>query len=85
MSDDVKPLDPEQAAALARIRRFMMIASVTTFIAIAVVFAPNVVFVLPSYVITMLWAIRARPALWPTYGVGLAFIGLLYVLAGLGY
>ena len=38
MSDDVKPLDPEQAAALARIRRFMMIASVTTFIAIAVVF-----------------------------------------------
>lgn len=38
MSDDVKPLDPEQAAALGRIRRLMMIASVTTFIAIAVVF-----------------------------------------------
>ena len=38
MSDDAKPLDPEQAAALARIRRFMMIASVTTFVAIAIVF-----------------------------------------------
>ena len=38
MSDDAKPLDPEQAAALNRIRRLMMIASVTTFIAIAVVF-----------------------------------------------
>ena len=37
MSDDVKPLDPEQAAAIARIRRLMMIASATTFIAIAVV------------------------------------------------
>jgi hypothetical protein len=39
MTDDVKPLDPAQAAALARIRRLMMIASATTFIAIAVVFA----------------------------------------------
>lgn len=38
MSDDVKPLDPEQAAAIARIRRLMMIASVTTFAAVAVVF-----------------------------------------------
>lgn len=38
MSDDAKPLDPEQAKALARIRRFMMIASVTTFVAIAIVF-----------------------------------------------
>ena len=38
MSDDVKPLDPEQAMGLARIRRFMMIASVTTFVAIAIVF-----------------------------------------------
>ena len=39
MPDDVKPLEPAQAAALARIRRLMMIASATTFIAIAVVFA----------------------------------------------
>jgi hypothetical protein len=39
MPDDVKPLNPEQASALARIRRLMMIASATTFIAIAVVFA----------------------------------------------
>lgn len=46
-------------------------------IAIAVVFASNVAFVLPSYVITMLWAIRGRPALWPTFGIGLALIGLL--------
>jgi hypothetical protein len=38
MSDATKPLDPEQAMALARIRRFMMIASVTTFVAIAIVF-----------------------------------------------
>ena len=38
MSDDAKPLDPEQAMGLARIRRFMMIASVTTFVAIAIVF-----------------------------------------------
>jgi hypothetical protein len=39
MSDDAKPLDPEQMQQLARIRRFMMIASVTTFVAIAIVFA----------------------------------------------
>ena len=38
MSDDAKPLDPEQAAALNRIRRLMMIASVTTFVAVAIVF-----------------------------------------------
>ena len=38
MSDDAKPLDPDQAAALNRIRRLMMIASVTTFVAIAIVF-----------------------------------------------
>ena len=44
---------------------------------VAVVFAPNVVFVLPSYMITMLWTIRRRPALWPTFGIGLALIGLL--------
>lgn len=39
MSDDAKPLDPEQMQQLARIRRFMMIASVTTFVAIGIVFA----------------------------------------------
>ena len=44
---------------------------------VAVVFASNVVFVLPSYTITMLWAIRRRPTLWPTFAIGLAFIGLL--------
>ncbi|MCF8477658.1 MAG: hypothetical protein K9G60_11570 [Pseudolabrys sp.] len=38
MPDDVKPLDQDQARALLKVRRFMMIASVTTFIAIAVVF-----------------------------------------------
>lgn len=38
MSDDAKPLDPEQTRQLARIRRLMMIASVTTFVAIAIVF-----------------------------------------------
>ena len=44
---------------------------------LAVVFASNVVFVLPSYTITMLWAIRRRPALWSTFGIGLALLGLL--------
>ena len=38
MPDDVKPLDPDQARSLAQVRRLMMIASVTTFVAIAVVF-----------------------------------------------
>lgn len=38
MPDDAKPLNPDQARALLQVRRFMMIASVTTFIAIAVVF-----------------------------------------------
>jgi hypothetical protein len=37
MSDDEKPLDPAAARALARVRRLMMIASATTFIAVAVV------------------------------------------------
>lgn len=44
---------------------------------VAVAFASNMVFVLPSYAITMLWMIRRRPALWPTFGIGLALIGLL--------
>jgi hypothetical protein len=38
MPDEVKPLDPDQARTLAQVRRLMMIASVTTFVAIAVVF-----------------------------------------------
>ena len=38
MSNDANPLDADQAAALNRIRRLMMIASVTTFVAIAIVF-----------------------------------------------
>jgi hypothetical protein len=37
MSDDEKPLDPEAARIVAKVRRLMMIASLTTFIAIAVV------------------------------------------------
>ncbi len=37
MSDDEKPLEPEAARAVAQVRRLMMIASATTFIAIAVV------------------------------------------------
>jgi len=36
MSDD-KPLDPEAARIVAKVRRLMMIASATTFIAVAVV------------------------------------------------
>ena len=39
MSDDEKPLDPEAARVVARIRRLMMIASATTFLAVAVVLA----------------------------------------------
>jgi hypothetical protein len=35
--DDEKPLDPQAARAVAQVRRLMMIASVTTFIAVAVV------------------------------------------------
>ena len=37
MSDDEKPLDPEAARVVAKVRRLMMIASATTFIAVAVV------------------------------------------------
>jgi hypothetical protein len=36
MSD--KPLDPEAAAAIAKVRRLMVIASATTFLALAAVF-----------------------------------------------
>ena len=39
MSDDEKPLDPEAARVVARIRHLMMIASATTFLAVAVVLA----------------------------------------------
>jgi hypothetical protein len=35
--DDEKPLDPEAARALAKVRRLMTIATATTFIAVAVV------------------------------------------------
>ena len=35
--DDEKPLDPEAARIVARVRRLMMIASMTTFVAVAVV------------------------------------------------
>ena len=37
MSDDDKPLDPEAARIVAKVRRLMMIASATTFVAVAVV------------------------------------------------
>ena len=37
MSDDEKPLDPEAARAVAQVRRLMIIATMTTFIAVAVV------------------------------------------------
>ena len=37
MSDDEKPLDPEAARFIAKLRRLMLIASATTFLAIAVV------------------------------------------------
>ena len=36
-ADDEKLLDPEAARIVAKVRRLMMIASVTTFIAVAVV------------------------------------------------
>ena len=39
MSDDEKPLDPETARMIAKVRRLMMIASVTTFLAVAAVLA----------------------------------------------
>jgi hypothetical protein len=39
MSDDEKPLDPEAARVVARIRRLMIIASATTFLAVAAVLA----------------------------------------------
>jgi hypothetical protein len=37
MSDDEKPLDPEAARLVAKVRRLMLIASLTTFVAIAAV------------------------------------------------
>ena len=37
MSDDEKPLDPAAAKIVAKVRRLMLIASATTFIAVAVV------------------------------------------------
>jgi hypothetical protein len=37
MSDDEKPLDPQAARAVAQVRRLMLIASATTFLAVAVV------------------------------------------------
>jgi hypothetical protein len=37
MSDDEKPLDPESARMVAKVRRLMMAASATTFIAVALV------------------------------------------------
>jgi hypothetical protein len=37
MSDDEKPLDPETARVVAKVRLLMLIASATTFIAVAVV------------------------------------------------
>jgi hypothetical protein len=40
MSDDgEKPLDPETARLVGKVRRLMMVASLTTFVAIAVVMA----------------------------------------------
>jgi hypothetical protein len=39
MSDDAKPMTPDQARALAQVRRFMMIALLTTVVAIGLVFA----------------------------------------------
>jgi len=39
MPDDAKPLNPDQARALLQVRRFMMIALLTTVVAIGLVFA----------------------------------------------
>ena len=38
MPDDAKPLDPNQARSLAQVRRLMMIALLTTCVAIGLVF-----------------------------------------------
>jgi hypothetical protein len=37
LPDDEKPLEPEAARAVAQVRRLMMIATATTFVAVAVV------------------------------------------------
>ncbi len=37
MSDDQKPLDPEAAATIAKVRRMMVIVTAATFIALALV------------------------------------------------
>lgn len=37
--DDEKPLDPAAAAIVAKVRRLMMIASITTFVAVGAVLA----------------------------------------------
>jgi hypothetical protein len=37
MSDEEKPLDPEASRAVAQVRKLMIIASATTFIAVVVV------------------------------------------------
>jgi hypothetical protein len=39
MSDENKPLDPETTHMVAKVRRLMMIASATTFVAVGVVLA----------------------------------------------
>ncbi len=39
MDNDEKPLDPEAARFVAKVRRLMLIASATTFLAVAVVLA----------------------------------------------
>ena len=39
MSEDAKPMPPDQARALMQVRRFMMIALLTTVVAIGLVFA----------------------------------------------
>lgn len=39
MSDDEKPLNPEQAQFVAKVRRLMLIVSVSTFVAVGVVLA----------------------------------------------
>ena len=39
MSDDHKPLDPEAAAAIGKVRRLMIIIMTTTFVAIGVILA----------------------------------------------